>query len=51
MNNYKQKILQKQKQIGMILKYGNEIEKESNGQKPDWKTIYKSQILERNNEK
>jgi len=35
MNNYKQKILQKKEQIEMILKYGNEIEKEFNGQKPD----------------
>jgi hypothetical protein len=39
MNIYKQKIIDKRDQLNLILKQGEEIEKQTNGEKPDWKQV------------
>jgi len=51
MNKYKEKLIREKETLEMTLKQGNQIEKETNGQKPDWKAVYetrqKLKILEK----
>jgi len=48
MNTYKEKLIREKEALKMILKQGEQIEKETNGEKPDWKEVYTTREKLRN---